>query len=176
MSDDGLRHPTSARRAEENLLQAVTSSAEGATDGAAVSAVGVDLVHIPDFEALLDTPGTSFARRVFTVGEQSIARRRGLSGSSLARHFAGRWAAKEAIIKVWSQGIVGKPPVMLQEEVNWQDIDILSDGWGRLSVRLRGRVNEEMGASLSVVEPERHLRVNISHDGDYAVAVAVLNI
>lgn len=175
MSADGDHHPSSARRPTDELLQAVAASADGAVDGEAASAVGVDLVHIPDFETLLDTPGTSFARRVFTVGEHSSARRRGLTGSALARHFAGRWAAKEAIIKAWSQGVMGTPPLISPEEVEWRDIDILSDSWGRLSVRLGGRVNEEMGASLSIAVPEQHLRVNISHDGDYAVAVAVLN-
>ena len=81
----------------------------GAARGA-ILGTGIDLVHVPSFAADLARPGSTFASSVFTVGERAAANRRGLTGDALARHLAGRWAVKEAVIKAWSQALYGAPP------------------------------------------------------------------
>jgi phosphopantetheine--protein transferase-like protein len=60
--------------------------------------VGIDLVSITDFAEQVDQPGTVFAE-TFTPGERRDASDK---SSSAARHLAARWAAKEAVIKAWS--------------------------------------------------------------------------
>lgn len=125
-----------------------------------VVGVGVDLVHIPSFEEQMDQPGTGFDT-VFTPGERSDVRSR---GSRPARHFAVRWAAKEAVIKAWSASIHGEPPVM-DEHVHHL-IEVVTDAWGRPRIKLHGEVAKRL--------PGVEFQLSLSHDGDYATAYAVM--
>ena len=126
-----------------------------------VLGVGVDLVHIPSFGEQMDQPGTGFDT-VFTPGERSDVRSK---GSPHARHFAVRWAAKEAVIKAWSVSIYGEPPVM--DEQIQQLIEVVTDAWGRPRIKLHG----EVAKRLHNVE----FQLSLSHDGDYATAYVVMS-
>lgn len=171
---------------------------------AAILGTGIDMVHVPSFAADLARPGSTFAASVFTVGERAAANRRGLTGDALARHLAGRWAVKEAVIKAWSQALYGEPPVIPRDEVDWRDIEVVADAWGRVAVALRGRVGEDLPASLAesgcfatpTSSPEGRpdigadnaadvasrestgvaAHISISHDGDNAIAIAILAV
>lgn len=125
-----------------------------------VLGVGVDLVHIPSFDDQIRQPGTEFDL-VFTPGERSDVRSK---GSDPARHFAARWAAKEAVIKAWSASIYGEPPVM-DEKVHHL-IEVVTDAWGRPHVKLHGEVAKRL--------PDARFQVSLSHDGDYAIAYVVM--
>jgi holo-[acyl-carrier protein] synthase len=73
-------------------------------------------------------------------------------------NFAGRWAAKEAVSKVLGLGVRG---------VGWRDIEIVRLPTGQPSVKLHGRAAtraEQLGMA--------RIAVSISHEGEYAVAVA----
>ncbi len=123
--------------------------------------VGVDLVHVPTFADQLDQPGTRFVE-AFSPGERSDAR----SGpSNAARHFAARWAAKEAVIKAWSASMYGEAPVM--DEAIHHLIEVVTDAWGRPRIRLHGEVAKWLAG--------HSLEVSLSHDGDYATAYVVLS-
>ena len=106
-----------------------------------VLTVGTDLVHIPGFSAQLEQPGTVFAQRAFTARELREARRRAQErGTTPAQHLAARWAAKESFIKAWSQAHVlcakcrgtSTSPVILAEDVDWREIEVVTDRWGHL--------------------------------------------
>ncbi|WP_136193032.1 MULTISPECIES: holo-ACP synthase [Actinomyces] len=142
--------------------------------------VGVDLVHIPGLAEQLDQPGTVFAGRAFTARERRDAARRADAGSSpQVEHLAGRWAAKEAFVKAWSAAantVAGRsvPPQLSPEAVDWREIELVGDRWGRPSLRLTGTVAAAVGASLGedAAAPERW-PVSLSHDGDWAVAIVL---
>ena len=151
--------------------------------GATVLAVGTDLVHIPDFETQLDQPGTVFAQQAFTARELRDTHRRAQEkGSRPAQHLAARWAAKEAFIKAWSQAHAqyaegrghSASPVILAEDVDWREIELVTDRWGRPSLRLNGAIAHGVENSLGqeVLTPECW-PVSLSHDGDYAVAIVL---
>ena len=123
--------------------------------------VGVDLVHVPTFADQLDLPGTRFAS-AFSPGERSDARSH---SSDSARHFAARWAAKEAVIKAWSASMYGSAPVM--DEGIHGLIEVVTDAWGRPRIRLHGEVAKRL--------EEHTLELSLSHDGDYAIAYVVLH-
>lgn len=126
-----------------------------------VLGVGVDLVHISSFEDQMRQPGTEFDQ-VFTPGERSDVHAK---DSLLARHFAARWAAKEAVIKAWSVSIYGEPPVM-DEQIHHL-IEVVTDAWGRPRIKLHG----EVAKRLAGVE----FQLSLSHDGDYAIAYVVMS-
>ena len=122
--------------------------------------VGVDLVHVPTFAEQLDVPGSRFTG-VFTPGERSDVAERGGD----ARHWAVRWAAKEAVVKAWSTALFGEPAVMGDEVFGL--IETVTDAWGRPRVRLHGDVARHLaGCSVDV---------SLSHDGDHAIAYVVLS-
>lgn len=130
--------------------------------------VGVDLVHVPAFEEQLAMPGSRFSA-VFSPGEQRRAASISAQGKSRkAEHLAGRWAAKEAFIKAWGQSMYSQPPVMAPEAVDFSEIEVLPDAYGRVTIRLRGAVLEAFGG-------QPRCSLSISHDGDYATATLLLS-
>ena len=153
------------------------------SSGATVLTVGTDLGHVPGFSAQLDQPGTVFAQRTFTAREFREARRRSQErGSSPAQHLAARWAAKESFIKAWSQAHVlrarsrgtSTSPVILAEDVDWREIEVVTDRWGRPSLRLSGTVAHAVEHSLGEeVSTPGCWPVSLSHDGDYAAAIVL---
>ncbi len=71
---------------------------------------------------------------------------------------AGRWAAKEAVSKVLGLGVRG---------VGWREIEIVRLPTGQPTVRLHDRARaraEQLGMA--------RISVSISHERDYAVAIA----
>jgi holo-[acyl-carrier protein] synthase len=75
-------------------------------------------------------------------------------------HYAGRWAAKEAILKVlgtgWAKGI------------QWTDVQIVNLASGAPSVVLANRA-QEIATGLGI----REVQVSISHCKEYATAFAI---
>ena len=125
-----------------------------------VLGIGIDIVSIPEFGEQLKQPGTTFGDR-FTVGE----RRDSAAGTGEdARHLAARWAAKEAVVKAWSVSRLSRSPLL--PLIRHSDIEVITDNWGRPAIRLAG----EIGEILS----EATVHVSLTHDGDTAAAVAIL--
>jgi holo-[acyl-carrier protein] synthase len=152
-ADSVIESPASGR-----CPQAAPAALEVTSD-ARILGVGVDLVHVPTFAEQLNVPGSRFTG-VFTPGERSDVAERGGD----ARHWAVRWAAKEAVVKAWSASLFGQPAVMGDEVFGL--IETVTDAWGRPRVRLHGEVARHL-ADCSV-------EVSLSHDGDHAIAYAVL--
>lgn len=113
--------------------------------------LGIDIIKVDRIAASLAKFGDRFTRRVLTPHEQRHVRGR-------PETMAGRWAAKEAVSKVLGLGVRG---------IGWRDIEIERLPTGQPSVRLHGRAAaraEQLGMS--------RVAVSISHESDYAVAVA----
>ena len=124
---------------------------------------GVDVVELPRFRQALARGGEPFMRRIFTAQEAAYARAR--RKTSLL-HLAGRFAAKEAVIKALSQVDPARVPAMNQVEVR-------NDRLGRPSIVLHdqdGRPARRSG--------RRHRRlqvhISLSHVDTVAVASAIV--
>ncbi|QNG18307.1 holo-ACP synthase [Rhodococcus triatomae] len=126
----------------------------------AVRGVGIDLVTVSEFAEQLRRPGTAVLGN-FTPGERRDCASR---SSEPARHYAARWAAKEALIKAWSAALFASPPVL--PETIHPLIEVVTDAWGRPRLRLHGEVAEHL-AGMTV-------HVSLTHDGDTAAAFVVL--
>jgi holo-[acyl-carrier protein] synthase len=123
----------------------VPSVPEGTTE------LGIDIIRIDRIRASLARFGQRFSNRVLTPGEQAYVRAR-------PETMAGRWAAKEAVSKVLGLGVRG---------IGWRDIEIERLPTGQPAVRLHGRAAqraEQLGMG--------RIAVSISHESDYAVAIA----
>jgi holo-[acyl-carrier protein] synthase len=121
--------------------------------------IGVDITSISQMEHSLQVSET-LAATVFTASERSVAAR--ASAHRAAEFLAGRFAAKEAVVKALRLGI--EDPQMMQEvEVRTAD-----DGSPMLS--LYGRVRQ---AALDCGLSE--WQVSISHEAGSAMAVVLLS-
>ncbi len=130
-----------------------------------IAGIGVDLVDVGAFRQQLADPASAYAAGTFTVAERRDAQ--GRSSADPARHLAARHAAKEAFIKAWSVARWGSPPALAS--VDMTEIEVLTDGHGRPGLRLSGQV----AAAVADLGPIRS-HLSMSHDGDQAVAMVVL--
>lgn len=80
---------------------------------------GVDVVELPRFAQALKRGGEPFLRRIFTRRETAYARRR---PRTTLLHLAGRFAAKEAVIKAVAQVDPARLLTMKQVEVRNDDL------------------------------------------------------
>ena len=113
--------------------------------------LGIDIVRVERIRAALERYGARFSARVLTPSERRYVRDR-------PETFAGRWAAKEAVSKVLGLGVRG---------IGWKDIEVERLPTGQPAIRLHGRAAaraDQLGMG--------RIAVSISHESDYAVAVA----
>jgi holo-[acyl-carrier protein] synthase len=118
---------------------------------AGITELGIDIIKVERIRASLERFGDRFSDRVLTPSEQRYVRGR-------PETMAGRWAAKEAVSKVLGLGVRG---------IGWRDIEIERLPTGQPAVRLHGRAQaraEQLGMG--------RIAVTISHEADYAVAMA----
>jgi holo-[acyl-carrier protein] synthase len=122
-----------------------------------VVGLGIDMIETERIERSLERFGVKFMQRVFTQGEIAYCQ----SMKYPARHFAARFAAKEALSKAFGTGI-GKA-------TSWRDIDVRKKESGEPFVVLSG------GAQLLAHEREvRAILISLSHTNHHAVAVIAL--
>ncbi|MFE7357593.1 holo-ACP synthase [Streptomyces sp. NPDC057543] len=117
---------------------------------------GMDLAEVSRVEELM-TSQPELRERVFTARELAYCYRRKRSGE----HLAGRWAAKEAVLKSLGTG--------MGPRMEWTDIEVVNDRAGRPRVRLYGEV-ETVARSLGM----HSIDLSLSHSGGLAVAHAVM--
>lgn len=114
--------------------------------------VGNDIVEIERIEAAIARYGNHFLDRLFTPKEQAYC----AGQARPPRHYAGRFACKEAIAKALGTGIGAK--------LGWCDMEILSDPQGKPMVTLSPSLKHFEGISVTI---------SISHCNSHATAVAV---
>ncbi len=115
--------------------------------------IGTDITHIERIKKL----SPEAVDRILTEAEKEYCFR----FANPHERIAGRFAAKEAILKAfgtgWSQGL------------GWNQIEIMPDANGAPKVTFSGLAFEKyqtLGAS--------HCQISISHQGEYAIAFAIL--
>jgi holo-[acyl-carrier protein] synthase len=122
-----------------------------------ICGIGIDIVRIDRVRAIAERWQARFLDRLYTAAERRYCAGRPAPYAS----FAGRFAAKEAMLKAlgtgWSDGI------------SWRDIQVLNDRAGRPCATVSGRVKTLMKRAGVT-----NIHVSLSHDTDYAVAEVVL--
>ena len=122
-----------------------------------VLGIGVDIVETQRIEHSLERFGERFLHRVFTAGEIEYCQ----SMKYPARHFAARFAAKEAVSKAFGTGI-GK-------SMSWKDIDVHREGSGQPFVVLDGAAKQ-----LASERRVSAVWISLSHTEHNAAAMAVI--
>jgi holo-[acyl-carrier protein] synthase len=115
--------------------------------------VGVDLIEIERIRRALERHGSGFRDRCFTDAEQAYCDGK----PNPAQHYAGRFAAKEAVGKALGCGV----------HFTWREIELV--GRPKPGVKLSGRTAayaERVGAG--------EIELSMTHSRELAAAVAVV--
>lgn len=123
---------------------------------AGIVGLGTDIVEIVRIGRMVEKHGELFLNRVYTEDEIRYCRRRKES----YQHFAGRWAAKEAVMKALGTGFV--------RGIHWKDVEVVNRHSGRPQIAIRGGA-AELAEKLDIDE----VLITISHCRQYATATAI---
>ncbi|QPJ62735.1 MAG: holo-ACP synthase [Candidatus Nitronauta litoralis] len=117
---------------------------------------GLDIIEIKRIKSSIGRFSGKFEERIFTADEIAYCRAR----SNPFPHFAGRFAAKEAVMKSLGTGMA--------EGIRWKDMEVLSLESGKPELKLTGK-SKDLADSKNI----KHIHISISHDRIYAVAHAI---
>lgn len=118
--------------------------------------LGTDIIEIDRMRGSIERHGIHFLNRLFSQKEQDYCYR----FQDPSPHFAGRFAAKEAVAKALGTGF--------GSELAWHDIEIINNELGKPVVFLSENIKKKYKS------PQIHL--SISHCTTYATATAILTI
>jgi holo-[acyl-carrier protein] synthase len=118
--------------------------------------IGTDIVECHRIGRMIEQHGELFLTRVYTEREIRYCQER----KRALEHFAGRWAAKEAILKCLGTG--------WRRGMRWTDLEIRRGPAGQPCVLLCG-ATKDLAQSLRIAD----LRVSIAHCRAYATAYAI---
>ncbi|MFN0065050.1 MAG: holo-ACP synthase [Chlamydiales bacterium] len=129
-------------------------SSRSSANAQSILGIGTDIIEIGRISEAYARHGDRFLSRLFTKEERNYCERY----SKPIPHYAGRFAAKEAILKALGTGLIG--------ELSWTEIEVLNNRDGKPEVHLSPR--------LQTLYPLAHLFLSISHCESYATATAIL--
>lgn len=118
--------------------------------------LGTDIVEIGRIRGMIDRHGDNFLKRCFTEDEIAYAAKHRDS----AVRYAGRWAAKEAVVKVLGTGFV--------KGITFHDIEVLPLDSGQPRIALSGGAHD-IATGMGI----QSVLITISHAQEYATATAV---
>ncbi|MEI8185193.1 MAG: holo-[acyl-carrier-protein] synthase [Chlorobiaceae bacterium] len=116
--------------------------------------IGIDIVDLNRIERVYSRYGLKFLQRFLSDEEIAVC----LHKPQVIASIAGRFAAKEAIVKALGTGFSG--------EVHWKSFEILNDERGRPFVRHAVTGCFPSGSSI---------KISIAHDRLSAIATALID-
>ncbi len=121
-----------------------------------VTAHGIDMVDCARLAESVEKHGRHFLERVFTQTELDYC----MGRKRQTEHLAGRFAAKEAVLKVLGTG--------WQNGISWRDIEVVNAPSGQPLVNLTGR-SKEIADSQGITK----ILISITHIETHAIASAM---
>jgi holo-[acyl-carrier protein] synthase len=117
---------------------------------------GIDLVDFSRIKDMVNSHGDRFLDRIFTASEQKYADK----NKNHIEKLAGRFAAKEAVLKLLGTGWRGK--------IKWTDIEVVNNSSGQPKVKLTGQV-KKIADKMGI----KQISISITHTANFAIASAV---
>ena len=118
---------------------------------------GTDLVYIPRMKEAIEKWPKKFLRRVFTAAEIKACK----SKACPEKHFASRFAAKEAFLKALGTGF--------SKGISFHEISVENDSSGKPVLRHKGKVSKILKQKKGA-----KIHVSLSDEKDYALAFVIL--
>ncbi|MGD9719654.1 MAG: holo-ACP synthase [Pirellulales bacterium] len=118
--------------------------------------IGTDIIECLRIAQMIDRHGELFVARVYTPLEIQYCQSR----KQATQHFAGRWAAKEAVLKALGTG--------WRRGISWRDVEVRTTPGGQPHIALHAGARdaaEQIGI--------REVLISISHCRSHATAYAL---
>lgn len=113
-----------------------------------IAGIGTDIIEVLRIAKAIEHWGEHFLNHVFTKDEIAYCQRHKFS----AQNFAGRFAAKEAVIKA----------LVDIKDLRWTDIEIINDASGKPR------------CTVAHKNLRQSIHISISHTDKYATAFAII--
>ena len=123
----------------------------------AVVGHGIDIVETARIRAMVESHGPHFLDRCFTPAEQAYCNR---SEKRRFEHLAGRFAAKEAVLKALGTGWRGG--------IAWTDVEVIHAPGGQPGIQLAGEC-QRIATERGIIR----WHISISHIETHATASAI---
>ena len=117
---------------------------------------GIDIVEINRIKNSLKKYSPKFEQRIFTSTEIDYCKSQG----DPAKHFAARFAVKEAVSKCMGTGI--------RECLGFKDMEVINEKTGKPILVMTGK-GKELFEELKL----KSIHISISHDSTHAIALAI---
>ena len=118
--------------------------------------IGTDIIECLRIAQMIERHGELFLMRVFTPHEIEYCSAR----KAATQHYAGRFAAKEAVLKALGTGWI--------RGISWRDVEVRHKPGGAPTVALRGGARDVFERSGIT-----RMHISISHCRSHAVAYAI---
>ncbi len=117
---------------------------------------GIDIIEVDRIKNSIQKYSDRFKKKIFTQKEIDYCH----SQADPAKHFAARFAVKEAVLKCFGTGMTGG--------ILWKDIEVDKLNSGQPIINLHGN-GKKLFNQLNL----KHIHVSITHDKTYAAAHAI---
>ncbi|MBT5471601.1 MAG: holo-ACP synthase [Nitrospina sp.] len=117
---------------------------------------GLDIIEVERIKKSIQRYSPRFEQRVFTLGEINYCQSKG----DPAKHFAARFAVKEAVSKCLGTGITGG--------LSFKDMEVVNEDTGKPVLIMTGK-GKELFKKLEL----KTIHISISHDRTHAIAHAI---
>lgn len=118
---------------------------------------GTDIIEISRIKDSIERSGQTFLKMIFTKDEIEYCESK---KNSKYYHYAGRFAAKEAIFKAVS------PLLKNKFDISWHNAEVINDKNGNPQIRFLD-IN---------IERIKNIDISISHCKEYAVATVIAQV
>jgi len=121
-----------------------------------VIGIGTDIIECLRIAKMVERHGETFVQRVYTPYEIDYCSMR----KAATQHYAGRWAAKEAVLKAIGTGWI--------KGISWRDVEVQNLPGGQPAIELTGGAREA-SERRNITE----IFISISHCRSHASAFAI---
>ena len=123
--------------------------------------IGTDIVNIKRMERTLKGKNNKLKRRIFSKNEITYCEKK----KNPFSYYAKRFAAKEALSKALGTGI--------RNGVNFKDIEILNDNFGKPSIKLKGSTANFIKKKIK--NKKYSIYLSLSDDVPWAQATVIVS-
>ncbi len=120
--------------------------------------IGVDIVSVRRMREAIDRQGSRFLDRIFTKADQAYCERK----RNKYENYAGRFAAKEAVIKA-KKGGAGR--------FAFRDIEVVRGLRGEPGIKLSSEARKRLR-----IQPKAAFELTMAHEREFAIAVVVMYV
>ena len=122
---------------------------------------GIDIVENYRLKKILLKKNNNFKKRIFTNNEIAYCEKK----SNTVSCYSKRFAAKEAFVKALGIGF--------RKNINFIDIEIANNSYGKPSIKLKGAVNDYLKKKIKRKKYNIHL--SLSDDKPWAHATVIIS-